>query len=289
MAEERRKVFIKNLYFYEDDFSNPLLVIDGQVKNAIYTRDADLQKILEEPEIQIVKLARKLNNLKKDIDSKQELFEATQDTQLGKEIAEQKAQYESALTEYLNQIYDAMKQYEKPSQTTLAQIPEQPPEKPKQPFITAKGAVTSIARMYHIPDDLANMYFMLIDGQLYIKHPGLLYMASRVGYQAIQIESSYDEKTKTWSAKAMVFPKVSVEQIKELASIPDEFRKQAWEYLTKPVIAYATANEYNVKNTKMYPFLKEMAETRAVNRALRLFTGYGGTSYEELPESEIEE
>jgi len=289
MAEERKKVFLKNLFFYEDDYNNPSVIIDGQVKNAIYTKDVDLQKILEEPEIQIVKMARKLNNLKKDIDSKQELFEATQDTQLGKEIAELKAQYESALTEYLNQIYDAMKQYEKPAQTTLAQIPEQMPEKPKQPFTTGKGAVTSIARMYNIPDDLANMYFMTIDNQLYIKHPGLLYMAAKIGYQSIQVESSYDEKTKTWTAKAIVFPKISIEQIQNLASIPDEFRKQAWEYLTKPVIAFATANEYNVKNTKMYPFLKEMAETRAVNRALRLFTGYGGTSYEELPESEIEE
>ena len=44
----------------------------------------------------------------------------------------------------------------------------------------------------------------------------------------------------------------------------------------------------NVKNSKMYPFLKEMAETRSVNRALRLYTGFGGTSYEEMPESVVE-
>jgi hypothetical protein len=289
MAEERKKVFLKNLFFYEDDYNNPSIVIDGQVKNAIYTKDADLQKVLEPSEMEIVKMARKLKNMKKDIDAKQEEFDVSGDVQLGQQIAELKANYENMLTEYINKISEAMKQYEKPAQqTTLTQMPEQPPEKPKQ-FITGKGAVTSIARMYNIPDELANLYFMTIDGQLYIKHPGLVYMASKIGYQAIQVESSYDGGTKTWTAKAMVFPKISIEQIKELANIPEEFRKQAWEYLTKPVIAYATANEWNVKNSKMHVFLKEMAETRAINRALRLFTGYGGTSYEELPDSDIEE
>jgi len=43
----------------------------------------------------------------------------------------------------------------------------------------------------------------------------------------------------------------------------------------------------NVRNTKMYPFLKEMAKARAVNRASRLYCGYGGTTYEELPEGEV--
>jgi hypothetical protein len=288
MVEERKKIFLKNLFFYEDDYNNPSIVIDGQVKNAIYTKDADLQKILEQPEMEIVKMARKLKNMKKDIDTKQEEFDVSGDVQLGQQIAELKVNYENMLTEYINKISETMKQYEKPAQTTLIQMPEQPPEKPKQ-FITGKGAVTSIARMYNIPDELANLYFMTIDGQLYIKHPGLVYMASKIGYQAIQVESSYDEKTKTWMAKAMVFPKITTETAKELANLPADFRDIVWKYLTTPTIANATANELNVRNTKMYPFLKEMAETRAINRALRLFTGYGGTSYEELPESEIEE
>jgi len=114
MAEERKKVFLKNLFFYEDDYNNPSVIIDGQVKNAIYTKDADLQKILEEPEMQIVKMARKLKDLKKNIDAKQEIFEATQDVQLGQQIAELKINYENMLTEYINKISEVMKQYEKP-------------------------------------------------------------------------------------------------------------------------------------------------------------------------------
>ena len=54
-----------------------------------------------------------------------------------------------------------------------------------------------------------------------------------------------------------------------------------------PTKGEGRAGKDNVKNTRMYPFLKEMAETRSVNRALRLYTGYGGTSYEEMPQAQI--
>ena len=33
--------------------------------------------------------------------------------------------------------------------------------------------------------------------------------------------------------------------------------------------------------------MEKLAQTRAVDRALRLYTGYGGTSYEELPDAEV--
>jgi hypothetical protein len=39
----------------------------------------------------------------------------------------------------------------------------------------------------------------------------------------------------------------------------------------------------------LYKIPSELAETRSVNRALRLFTGYVGTSYEEMPQGEIVE
>jgi hypothetical protein len=48
-----------------------------------------------------------------------------------------------------------------------------------------------------------------------------------------------------------------------------------------------TANIENVQNRSMHKFLREMAQTRALGRALRSYTGYGGTSYEELPDAEI--
>ena len=117
MAEERKKIYLKNLFFYEDDYNNPLVIIDGQNKNAIYVKDTDLQKILEPPEMEIVRLARNLKNLKRDIDAKQEEFEETKDVELGQQIAQLKANYEDILTEYLNKIYNSMKQYEKPAQT----------------------------------------------------------------------------------------------------------------------------------------------------------------------------
>lgn len=55
-----------------------------------------------------------------------------------------------------------------------------------------------------------------------------------------------------------------------------------------PTTAHATASKSNVLNSRMHARLMEFAETRATARALRLYTGYGGTSYEELPDAEIE-
>ena len=34
--------------------------------------------------------------------------------------------------------------------------------------------------------------------------------------------------------------------------------------------------------------MREMAQTRAVGRALRWYTGYGSTTYEELPDAVVE-
>ena len=45
----------------------------------------------------------------------------------------------------------------------------------------------------------------------------------------------------------------------------------------------------NVQNRNMHQFLREMAQTRALGRALRSYTGYGSTTYEELPDAEIRE
>lgn len=148
--------------------------------------------------------------------------------------------------------------------------------------------ISVIAQMNRIPPELADMYFLILDGQLYIKSPGLLYMASKQGYARIKVTSQYDADKKEWNATALVFPKIPVEVLQSFAGITPAVQAEILETQYGPTTGFGRASMENVKMSTMHKFLKEMAETRAVNRALRLYTGYGGTSYEELPESSVE-
>ena len=175
------------------------------------------------------------------------------------------------------------------------QIPQKEERRDAQTSIVPKpktemviGKAERMAQMYGIPTELANMFFMTIDGALYVKSPGLLYMAGKKGYARILTTSEYNEHTNEWEAMTYVFPRVPKEIILSLPGLDKELQKQVLENYFGPTKGEGRAGKDNVKNTRMYPFLKEMAETRSVNRALRLYTGYGGTSYEEMPESVVE-
>ena len=150
------------------------------------------------------------------------------------------------------------------------------------------GKPEQMAQVYGIPTELANMYFMTIEGALYVKQPGLLYLAAKKGYSRILTTSSYDESKHEWSAETSVYPIVPKEVIMSLGNLDKEMQKQVLDTYYGPTKGYGRASKENVKMSTMHVFLKEMAETRSVNRALRLYTGYGGTSYEEMPNSTIE-
>ena len=166
-------------------------------------------------------------------------------------------------------------------------IPEKEKEKKEMVVSKASDRVSLMASLHGIPAPLANLFFMLIDDQLYVKSPGLLYMAKKQGYARISISSEEDGKG-GFIASALVYPVIPVEVLKTFAALPHDVLEDIIDTHYGPTIGHGAANKENVKNTRMYPYLKELAETRAINRALRLYTGYGGTSYEEMPDSQIE-
>ena len=167
--------------------------------------------------------------------------------------------------------------------------PEKIQEKEKKEMVVSKASdrVSLMASLNGIPAPLANLFFMLIDDQLYIKSPGLLYMAKKQGYARIDVSSSEDGKG-GYAANALVYPIIPVEVLKTFAALPHDVIEDILGTQYGPTIGHGSANKENTKNPRMLPYLKELAETRATNRALRLYTGYGGTSYEEMPDSQIE-
>ena len=161
-------------------------------------------------------------------------------------------------------------------------------EVPKEKFEVRPGSELALAKAAGLPPEMANLFFMKLNGNAYIKVSGLQYMAGKIGYQRIEIFDLYNEDTKTWTAEARIYPKISIEKLEVISKLAPEVQKLAYEDLSKPTNGIGTANKENVQNTKMHPFIREMAQTRALGRALRSFTGYGSTTYEELPNSEIE-
>ena len=159
-------------------------------------------------------------------------------------------------------------------------------EHAKKDFSIAPGSELALARTAGIPEEMANLFFMRLNGNAYIKVAGLQYMAGKIGYRRIEIVE--EEKNGTWKAEAKIYPKIDVKTLDALAKLAPETQKEAYADLAKPTNGFGTANKENVQNTKMHPFLREMAQTRALGRALRSYTGYGSTTYEELPDAAIE-
>lgn len=161
------------------------------------------------------------------------------------------------------------------------------PENPKKKGLVV-SQVTEIAKTYGIAPELANLFFMKFDDGLYIKNPGLLHLASKKGYSRIDITSSYNETTQEWESECKIYPKLTKHILDGIGQLDKSLQKQALDFVTSPTNGTGRASKDNVKMSTMHKFLKEMAQTRACNRALRNFTGYGGTSYEELPEGQTE-
>ena len=146
---------------------------------------------------------------------------------------------------------------------------------------------TAMAQQYGMPQEVANLYFIELGDQLYIKNPGLLFLASKKGYERIHVEDKYDEGTETWEATCKIYPKLTKENLDGISKLDASIQKQALDFATQPTNGTGKANRGNVKMKTMHIYLREMAQTRATNRALRNYTGYGGTSMEELPTAEL--
>ena len=149
------------------------------------------------------------------------------------------------------------------------------------------GSTLALARTAGIPEEMANLFFMNLNGTAYIKVAGLQYMSGKIGYRRIEITDSFDEK-RGWIAEAKIYPKIDAKMLEVISHLDPAVQKEAYEDLSKPTNGIGTANKDNVQNARMLPFLREMAQTRALGRALRSYTGYGSTTYEELPDSQIE-
>ena len=114
-------------------------------------------------------------------------------------------------------------------------------------------------------DKIPSEFIITLQGKEFITHQGLLFMAHKMGLKGITTELVTDADAETIVFKATV---------RMLIEGKDD---DTYKIFT----GYGDANKENV-NEMVRKHKIRMAETRAVNRALRLSTNIGMTSIEEL-------
>lgn len=111
--------------------------------------------------------------------------------------------------------------------------------------------------------EIADEHIMMLQGKKFIKHSGLLDIAHKSGLVSIKTD--------------MVSQSPEIVIFKATVEMPDN----------KIFEAYGDATKQNV-NGNILPHILRMAETRAVNRALRFATNIGMTSAEEMGDEKLE-
>ena len=156
---------------------------------------------------------------------------------------------------------------------------------PRAKQLEVKDA-SEIAEYYNVPKPLMNMMFVVIGETAYPKEPFLLMQGHKRGIQAIEVTKPVLNNGE-WSCEARIYPKVEPRVFEALMQMPEKERREYWDYFTKPTVEWGRASAKNVRMSTMQEWLDAIAIKRAVCRALRLFTGIGQTSFEEMPEVEV--
>ena len=138
--------------------------------------------------------------------------------------------------------------------------------------------------------DIDVNHVVLLGGKPYISQGGLLEIGHKKGIRALTIEKVEDIGGGKL-AVAHLYPPYTDDEMRILemtANLAPEVQKDALQNLFKPFVGIATATSKNIQMAPMREYLTEMACTRAVNRALRLYTAFGFVSAEELSDYEGE-
>ena len=148
---------------------------------------------------------------------------------------------------------------------------------------TGEWTVRDLARQLDIPPG----FVLTINGKPYVTKEGLLQQARRIGFDAIEAtvtepqQGRFEAEAKVWRS----FRKEDYALLERMVGIGKEEFWKVYQDLRRPTVAHGSANPDNVKMGAMKAYLRELAETRAINRALRLFTGCGLVSVDELEEA----
>ncbi len=164
-------------------------------------------------------------------------------------------------------------------------------EKRGKPLGKAAVVVRDMAEKYDLPPGFILTFEDPKTGRIspYVTKPGLLYKLEQKGYHAVQIRYILeDEKAGVYECEAAIYPKLRKEDYELLSKILDKGDKAIFretrEELMRPTISRGRASPETLKE-KQLKWAKEMAETRALCRAARVYSGCGLYMEEEVEEA----
>ncbi len=159
-----------------------------------------------------------------------------------------------------------------------------------KPLSKAAVVVRDMAENFDIPPGFILGFEDPKTGRVtpYVTKPGLLYKLEQKGYHAVQIRYILeDEEAGVYECEAAVYPKLKKEDYELLSKILDKGDKALFretrEDLMRPTISRGRASPETLKE-KQVKYAREMAETRALCRATRIYTGCGLYMREEVEE-----
>ena len=152
---------------------------------------------------------------------KENIDKVALEDRLGFSIGELSKQEASALIDCLmhnGDLDEAIERILNNRAGSSSQVPSaQNSEKSK--FTVEPGSELAIAKIAGLPPEMANLFFMKLNGNVYIKVAGLQFMAGKIGYQRIEITDHYEESTKTWVAEAKIYPKICVDKLATISRL----------------------------------------------------------------------
>ena len=156
--------------------------------------------------------------------------------------------------------------------------------KESKPFEASEAK--ELAEFYSIPQSLINLFWMKLGGTAYPKAPFKRMAAEKKGIQRIGLQLVKVGED-DWKCIVSIFPRVNNDQLRYLAILPPDERKEVWKYFTEPTVSEGRANKQNVRMSTMHLWLPEMAVTRGLSRTCGIYAGLNQTGYEELDTAEL--
>jgi hypothetical protein len=154
-------------------------------------------------------------------------------------------------------------------------------------------SVEDAAKLYNVPPNFV-LLFKDSEGNVrpYVTKEGLLAILKKHGFRAAQTRSEPDpDKRGGFVAVAEIYPDLRPEDRALLERISDmkdrETFLEAFRAFTRPTIAHATANDDNLLSPRQGKRMRELAETRALLRAIRVYTGTGAALPPNVDEDEV--
>jgi hypothetical protein len=154
------------------------------------------------------------------------------------------------------------------AETRLAEV-----EEPKNKFIVK--SVEDMSELVGMPLP----FIQLLNGKPYVTKQGLYWKAEKKGYRSLRtVFLERDTENEDYLVEARLYPHLTKEDYILLGMLQDsnsELYEKTFKEITRPYVVQRRTNRKNVPMKQIHPHMEALAQTRAINEVLRLFTGCG--------------